>query len=295
MYKSTVFLLFSIIATLLISTPISGQYQKPRVLFTTPQGYAQRMVAALEDIDIFPVSLPLIETVNPDNPSQIKALINNPDKYQWIAFSSRKAIEVFAQYLKDMNCSVNQFKHIQFCAIGKDAKHMYNLTGITPSIIPLEPSPVGIVDALAQIKDIKGQKIAVLAPKVENLTEPNVVPDFLFKLDSIGLEVTKIEAYITRSCDVPNKRMITKEITRGEYDIIAFTSTAEAEAFLSLMKGKKIPDTQVFACFGPYTAANVKKMGFNVSIVSDDFSSFNGFAKVLKLWLVPQKGTDYFR
>lgn len=282
MGKSIVLLLFPLLAMLFIAIPVSGQNQKPRVLFTTPNGYAQRMVAALEEIDVFPVSLPLIETVNTEDKTQLKSLFNNPDKYQWIAFSSRKAIEVFAQQLKEMSYSMDYFKQTQFCAIGKDAEHLYNLTGITPSIIPHEPSPVGIVQALAEITDIKGQKIAVLAPRIENLTEPNVVPDFLFKLDSIGLEVTKIEAYITRSCSLANKRTIVKEILDGEYDIIAFTSSAEVEAFLNLMKGNKIPDTQIFACFGPYTAANAEKMGIKVSIVSDDFSSFNGFAKAMK-------------
>lgn len=282
MFKTIALLLFPLFAMLFMAKPVTGQQQQPRVLFTTPYGYAQRMVTALEEIDVLPVSLPLIETVNPDNWSPIKMLINHRDNYQWIAFSSRKAIEVFAQYLKDTNCAVDQFSHVQFCAIGKDAEHLYNLTGITPSVIPTEPSPVGIVDALSKINGIAGQKIAVLAPRVKNLTEPNVVPDFLHQLDSIGLEVTKIEAYITRTCAIPNKKTVIKEITQGSYDIIAFTSSAEAEAFLNLMKGKKIPEDQVFACFGPYTAANAEKMGIKVSIVSDDFSSFNGFAKAMK-------------
>lgn len=127
MYKSIAWLLFPIIAWLFLAKPASGQHQKRRILFTTPQGYAQRMVSALEDTDASPVSMPLIETVTPGNQSQLKALFNNRGKYQWTAFSSRKAIEVFANCLKEMNYSVDSFRHIQFCAIGKDAEHLYNL------------------------------------------------------------------------------------------------------------------------------------------------------------------------
>jgi uroporphyrinogen-III synthase len=37
----------------------------------------------------------------------------------------------------------------------------------------------------------------------------------------------------------------------------------------------------VIACFGPDTAANAQKLGVNVSIISQDCSSFAGFAEAI--------------
>ncbi|NEP15084.1 MAG: uroporphyrinogen-III synthase, partial [Symploca sp. SIO2C1] len=41
----------------------------------------------------------------------------------------------------------------------------------------------------------------------------------------------------------------------------------------------------IFACFGPYTAANTQKLGLNVSIIAQDYSSFEGFAQAIAAFL----------
>jgi uroporphyrinogen-III synthase len=60
-------------------------------------------------------------------------------------------------------------------------------------------------------------------------------------------------------------------------DIIAFTSTAEIESFMRMFDSKSDYENTLIACFGPYTAANAASLGFHVSIVSQDYSSFAGF------------------
>jgi uroporphyrinogen-III synthase len=37
----------------------------------------------------------------------------------------------------------------------------------------------------------------------------------------------------------------------------------------------------VISCFGPYTAANARRMGLVPAVVAKDFSSFDGFADAI--------------
>ncbi len=250
-----------------------------KVLFTTPEGYAQRLQDALDEVGVTPVSLPLIETIIQENNPGLEAFITNPKDIDWIAFSSRKAIEAFAQHKERLKVPNEVFKNIKFCAIGKDAEYMRSLLGIRPNIIPKEPSPAGIVEALKSLPDISGKRIIVLAPEVEGIKEPNVVPDFIDQLSNLGMEVQGIHVYTTRPTVISKKKEWLDAILNGEYDVIAFTSTAEVEAFLLLTAGHQIPLSQTFACFGPYTASNARNMGLKIEIIASDFSSFKGFAK----------------
>jgi uroporphyrinogen-III synthase len=70
-------------------------------------------------------------------------------------------------------------------------------------------------------------------------------------------------------------------IRQGMIDAIAFSSTAEVESFLKMVNSPSDYDHCVVACFGPYTAANAKNLGVKVSVVSKDYSSFEGFAEAM--------------
>jgi uroporphyrinogen-III synthase len=70
-------------------------------------------------------------------------------------------------------------------------------------------------------------------------------------------------------------------IRQGKIDAIAFSSTAEVESFLPMVNSKQDYQQCAIACFGPYTAANAKKLGINVSIIAKDYSSFQGFAEAI--------------
>ncbi len=258
--------------------PLKGK----KILFTTPNGYALRLQQALKETGATPFSLPMVETTIPEENVPLETLLKNPEQYNWIAFSSRKAIQAFAQCKERLNIQEQTLKNIHFCAIGSDAEYLENRLGICPSITPAEPSPSGIVETLQLLEGISGQKIAVLAPKVEGLSEPNIVPDFITQLRIIGMIVQRIHAYTTQPAGIDHANEWLRSICSGEYDVIAFTSSAEVEAFLHFTQDKPLPPSQIFACFGPYTSANAQKMGLKIEIVASDFNSFQGFAKEIE-------------
>lgn len=259
-----------------ISASLSSQTE---ILITSPKGYSERFKNVFEESHLSPIAIPMIETVIPSDMPDMDKLFANIGDYEYIAFSSRKAIESFYQKWHEDKIDISDIK---FCAIGKDTEYMHEKLGVRPTLYPDEPSPMGIANKLAENQHIANKKIAVLVPRVEGIEEPDVVPDFLAKLGEIGMDVTRIDAYITRSADKSKIQKAVDLISNRKVKCVAFTSSAEIEILLQNIEDKSILKNITVACFGPYTAAFAQKKGLNVSIVAKDFSSFSGFLEAIE-------------
>lgn len=257
------------------------------VLVTAPEGYSQRFVEALKacNADRFcfkPISIPLICTSPCEDVSKI---ICQAQDYDYMVFTSRKAILVLSEYLKKNNISKDSIRFPKACAIGKDNEAL-SLLGITPAFISAEPSLKGIADELrSRIKEFPRHnarpRIAVLGPRVEGLTEPDTVPDFLKELHAIQADVTYVTAYITRPA-TEQALHEAEALLRDKIQWVAFTSATEAQVYKRLSHNIQ----PSLACFGPYTAYCVRKEGLNVRFTSPDYSSFSAFAKHLKEFIL---------
>jgi len=249
------------------------------ILITSPRGYSERFKNVFSESQLNPVAIPMIETVIPENMPDTDRLFMNLHRYEYIAFSSRKAIESFYQVQSKKNLPLADIK---FCAIGKDSDYMVEKLGVQPAIHPDEPSPMGIAGKLNEDESIKGKTIAALVPLIEGIEEPDVVPDFLEKLNNIGMNATRVNAYITRPVDKAQIDMAIELITSKKIKCIAFTSSAEVEILLQNIGDKNLLESITIACFGPYTAAHAQKRGLAVSIIAQDFSSFSGFLRAIE-------------
>ncbi|BDI15533.1 hypothetical protein ANSO36C_13350 [Nostoc cf. commune SO-36] len=162
----------------------------------------------------------------------------------------------------------------------KDAESLLSFCGKV-DLIPTESSPAGIVAELAKLPHIHEKKVLLPAPEVVGLPEPDVVPNLITDLQKLGIEVTRVSTYITQGLDASIYGVELNLMRQGMIDVIAFSSTAEVESFLTMVNSPSDYEHCVIACFGPYTAANTQKLGMNVSIVSKEYSSFQGFADAI--------------
>ncbi|MCR5077732.1 MAG: uroporphyrinogen-III synthase [Prevotella sp.] len=265
--------------------------EKIRVLITAPEGYALRLAKALKTVRrldgarLCPVGIPMIATWTDTESEEFAQFVSSLSGFDYIVFTSRRAIAAVSEVMAAGKVLREQLRG-GCCAIGKDNDFLRSELHVEPCFMAEEPSPVGIVRELEHREDIRGKRIAVLGPRVENLTEPDTVPDFLHALAEAGMEVTFVPAYVTggvgekellRAADVLRER--------SQLTYVAFTSGAEAQVFHRL--SALMPDyEQVMrsvsvVCFGPYTAKCCRKEGLRVDFVSKDFSSFQAFAKAL--------------
>ena len=264
--------------------PLHGK----RILVTAPRNYAARLATAIIEQGGLPILLPTIETCRLENFVELDAALSQLETFDWIAFTSRHGIEAFFERMNSLKISSSTLKSCQFCAIGKDADRLYDFTGRV-DLIPDNPSPAGILAELSKLADIQGKTVLVPVPQVIGIPEPNVVPNFVAGLQELSMKVTRVPSYLTR-CLQKNIYAVELDLIRtSQIDAIAFSSTAEVEAFLSMVDSTE--DSQhsgincgincAIACFGPYTAANARDLGLTVNIVAKDYSSFTGFAEAI--------------
>lgn len=267
------------------------------ILVTAPRAYSKRFAQALEAHHVTPVTIPVIETVaTPDTEGMRALLADGLDGVDYIAFCSRCAVDSLRAALEG-HASIADipkgteteglqaaakvlFSRCELAAIGKDADYVEERLHVRPSICPDEPSPSGIAVKLAAMGCAAGRSIAVLAPRVEGFTEPDVVPRFVDQLESNGMRVVRVDAYVTRP--VRGEELdaaaaaLSGKLVRG----VAFTSGGEVTVLFR--HAPQCLQSATVACFGPYTAGCAEREGVAVSCVSKDFSSFDGFAACIE-------------
>ncbi|OUL28994.1 uroporphyrinogen-III synthase [Nostoc sp. 106C] len=251
-----------------------------RILVTAPRNYASRLSEEIVKKGGLPLLMPTIETTLLTDNAELDAVLKNINQFNWIAFTSRNGITAFFHRLNVLGIPTSALENCQLCAIGKDAELLLSVCGRV-DLIPKESSPAGIVAEFSQIPHIHEQKVLVPSPEVVGISEPNVVPDFIADLQTLGIQVTRVPTYITRCLDKEIYAVELDLLRQGMIDVIAFSSTAEVESFLTMINSNNDYQRCIVACFGPYTTANAQKLGVNVSILSQDYSSFAGFADAI--------------
>ncbi|MEH2233064.1 MAG: uroporphyrinogen-III synthase [Nostoc sp.] len=251
-----------------------------RILVTAPRNYAYRLSEQIIKKGGLPILMPTIETCYLSNYTQLDAALAHINEFDWILFTSRNGITAFFQRINDLNIPIFVVKKCHLCALGKDAESLLSFSGKV-DLIPTESSPAGIVAELAKIPQIHEKKVLIPAPEVVGLPEPDVVPNLITDLQQLGIEVTRVPTYITQGLDKTIYGMELNLMREGIIDVIAFSSTAEVESFLTMVNSQSDYEHCVIACFGPYTTANAQKLGMNVSIVARNYSSFEGFSEAI--------------
>ncbi|NET60991.1 MAG: uroporphyrinogen-III synthase [Symploca sp. SIO2E6] len=255
-----------------------------RILVTAPRSYASRLSQQIINRGGLPILMPTIETCPLQDYRELDTALQSLTEFDWIAFTSRNGIEAFWQRLQVLAIPTSALKNCRLCAIGKDSERLSAL-GVRVDLIPTESSPQGIIAQLSKITDIQQQTVLVPVPEVVGLAEPDVIPNFVSGLQQLGMKVTRVPTYTTRCLDKEIYGVELELIRQGKIDAIAFSSTAEVEGFLQMVDSPKDYKHCIIACFGPYTAANTQKLGIDVSLIAQDYSSFAGFAEAIAEFL----------
>lgn len=278
------YLFFTTVCTFFIVFLIKSNHKGikgKKILVTAPTNYNNRLSKLIDESDAEAIKMPSIKIIlNYNNPS-LDTFFHNLSKYKYICLPSRNAIKVFFTKAKLLNIDHSNLSRPIYSAIGKDVEYLktFNIDKILEC---KQASPQGIINALKLEIDITNKRIAVLTPEVIGLNEPNVIPDLLKDLKNIGLQVNRINAYTTKINDDADFSKEINDIKSGKIDLIAFTSSAEIEALISIIGGKKeLKDTKI-SCFGPYTSFNAKRLGLTPCFVSKDYSSFQGYIESMK-------------
>lgn len=273
-------MLANVIESNLLSSSSNLPLYGKRILVTAPRNYASRLSEQIIKKGGLPILMPTIETCFLSNYIELDTALKDIHQFNWIVFTSRNGIIAFFHHLNELNIPISVLQNCQLCALGKDSESLLSACGRV-DLIPTEPSPAGVIAEFSQMPQIHGQTVLVPAPDVVGMPEPNVIPNLIADLHKLGMKVTRVPTYITQCIDKNIYAVELSLLQQGLIDVIAFSSTAEIESFLQMCNSKSDYERSIIACFGPYTAANAQKLGLNVTIVSKNYSSFEGFTDAI--------------
>jgi uroporphyrinogen-III synthase len=139
-----------------------------------------------------------------------------------------------------------------------------------------EPSMMGILAYIKAGGGYRDKKMLLVAPKVTIIDEPNVVPQFIEAAEQMGIDCHRVYGYTTRPVMNDYTKQVLADVSKGKYDMMAFSSGGELFAVAQMCNGSKL--NCKIACFGPYTASNAREAGIKVDMVSNKYRSFDDYA-----------------
>ena len=107
-----------------------------RLLLTAPADYSSRLLKAFEETGggkFDSISRPMIHTDIDLDSFEFKSFLQRLPDFDYVAFSSRKAIEAFAAGLSREHLSLPET--LRLCAIGKDNELIGELLHVPPAFV----------------------------------------------------------------------------------------------------------------------------------------------------------------
>jgi len=240
--------------------PLAGK----KVVVTRTAGQAGSFVAMLRAEGAEVVEFPTIETVPPEDYSDLDSAIARLPRFDYIIFTSANALKYFLARLEELGRPGSLLRESRLIAVGPKTAWEMAACGLKPDIIPEEYKAEGVLDALEGI-DISGKSF--LYPRALEARE--VLPE---NLRARGAEVLVAVAYRTVAPKVEQGYL--KDIFGGGVSAITFTSSSTVKNFMrmagdgaaELLKGVCV------ACIGPVTARTCEEMGVGVDVMPGDYT-----------------------
>jgi uroporphyrinogen III methyltransferase/synthase len=243
-----------------------------RVVVTRARADASKLSVRLRSLGAEVVELPTIEVTDPDDGGarlRQAAADVTAGHYQWVVFTSPRAVERFAPLLRD----ARSFGSTAIAAIGPGTAAALSARNLVADLVPDEFVAEALV---AAFPCGAGRVLLPRAAVARDVLPPG--------LAARGWTVDVVDAYRT----VVATTDPTAIDRAGRADAITFTSSSTVSNYLALAGTAAVPP--VVVCIGPVTASTARSAGLAVDVVAAEHS-IDGLVDAL----VERLGGDYRR
>jgi uroporphyrinogen III methyltransferase/synthase len=228
-----------------------------RVVVTRARADASALSERLRTLGAEVIELPTIEVTDAhDGGASLRraAADLTAGRYQWVVFTSPRAVERFLPLLRD----ARSFGSASIAAIGPGTAAALEAHSLAADLVP----PEFVAESLVAAFPCAGGEGEgeVLVPRAAAARD--VLP---VGLAAKGWAVDVVEAYRTEVAR-PDPAALT---AAASADAITFTSSSTVTNFVEIAPGVVPP---FVACIGPITAATARAQGFVVDVVADEHS-----------------------
>ena len=199
---------------------------------------------------------PLFRFTKPADSSALDSVVEQLSRYDWIVFSSARAVEVLAGRIRPAEGT-------RVAAIGTSTAARLHSFGWPVDVIPRSSCAESLIEALIEAGVGPGTVVLFPAGSLARQTLPAGLRDR-------GARVDEVITYVTEPVDRAPQTLL-EELTKGRLDAVTFTSPA-CVAALADSAGQ--PLTQLLGsaaavAIGPTTAAALREKGVAAAATAD--------------------------
>ncbi|WP_417909432.1 uroporphyrinogen-III C-methyltransferase [Candidatus Electronema sp. PJ] len=243
-----------------------------RIIVTRTREQASELVSKLEEYGAECLEYPTIhiEAVDEADSQVLNAALANMLAYDWLLFTSLNAVTYFFKRLHEKGLDSRALAPCKIGAVGKTTADELGKYGLRADLIPEKFTGEGLAEALIAAGEAQGKRF--LLPRALKAME--TLPEML---EDAGGVVTVAPVYQ----NVPpqgRKEELRTELSKGEVDLITFTSSSTVTNFLTMLDAQDeqelhhLLEQVKIAAIGPVTAETVRKHGLQVDIQPDKYT-----------------------
>lgn len=221
-----------------------------RIIITRPKNKTSKLKEKLYDLGAEVIELPSIETKPIDNNETLDLVINNIEKYNWIAFASEVAVEVFFDNLMKKKIDIRNLSGIKFAVIGPATKKAVEKRGLFTEFMPKKYFGENLAKGLIEIISDDDKVLAFV---------PRDVDSELAKY----LKPCKNEIDIVPLYDIQYEK--NSDVMVENDDFVVFTSASTVRGFVNSIGNIEFDNINAI-CIGNKTAEEAKSYGMNIVI-----------------------------
>ncbi|MEG2247096.1 MAG: uroporphyrinogen-III synthase, partial [Peptostreptococcaceae bacterium] len=203
--------------------------QKPlfgkNVMVTRTRLQNSSLVEKIMDLGGNPIEIPTIKIEKVENNIQLENEIKDIKNYTYLVLTSKNAVDIFFDKLKELHMDCRILANTKVCAIGLATAKAISQRGINPDIVP---EKFVAEDLYEELKHTLKRKDRVLIPRAKNAR--NYLVD---KLKEICY-VTEVDTYET-VIDKYYKDEILELIQDENIDYMTFASSSAVKNFIEII------------------------------------------------------------
>ena len=229
--------------------PLGGR----RIIITRPRRKSAKLKGMLYDLGAEVVELPSIKTVAIKNNEVLYEAINNIKKYNWIAFTSEAAVEIFFDTLLEKKVDIRKLVDIKFAVVGPATKNAVEKRGLFTDYMPEEYYGESMAHGLAKHIS-KDDKIIVCVPREIDSQLCNNLKEYENQMNIVPLY------------DIEYEKNNSLKINDSDY--VVFTSASSVRGFVNSVEGLDYNSVNAI-CIGKMTAKEASNYGMKISISNE--------------------------
>jgi uroporphyrinogen III methyltransferase/synthase len=239
--------------------PLSGL----RIGITRPFRQSGELARLLRGMGAQPLPMPAIAMTDRRGEDVGHALASL-DEYAIVAFVSANGVSSFFRALGETGRDARALAGKTVAAIGPATAGALRGAGITADVQARTFIAEGLVEALLEQCAVAGKRVLLVRSNLGR----NTVAE---RLAEAGALVDQASFYETRP--VRLRPYALALLSRGEIDIVTFTSASTVDGFFPQVDRAALPGTVRFASIGPETSAAIRKSGFEPSIEAAEYTA----------------------